>query len=143
MNAVEERFEKFVDGYIEAMLWADALPTVEEQEDNPNFETGGLEGLDVGDDVRQEVIERGQLREFFHENFMDLVRFSRRYQPVDGHDVWECAGHDHSLTREHHGTGFWDRGLGELGERLTKASQAYGSKDDHLLYDGGHGWAVL
>jgi hypothetical protein len=29
------------------------------------------------------------------------------------------AGHDYWLTRNGHGTGFWDRGLGEVGDKLT------------------------
>lgn len=38
----------------------------------------------------------------------------------------ESAGIDFWLTRERHGAGFWDRGLGELGNRLTAAAHAYG-----------------
>jgi hypothetical protein len=38
----------------------------------------------------------------------------------------EQAGHDFYLTRNRHGAGFWDRGLGERGKLLTKASHAYG-----------------
>jgi hypothetical protein len=33
-------------------------------------------------------------------------------------------GHDYVLTSGHHGAGFWDRGLGELGDQLTAAAQA-------------------
>lgn len=54
-------------------------------------------------------------------------------------NVWELAGHDFWLTRNGHGAGFWDRGLGELGERLTVASKTFGSVDlylgdDELVY---------
>lgn len=31
------------------------------------------------------------------------------------------CGHDFWLTRNGHGAGFWDRGLGEVGEALTEA----------------------
>jgi hypothetical protein len=41
----------------------------------------------------------------------------------------EQAGHDFFLTRNRHGAGFWDRGLGERGKLLTEASHAYGSAD--------------
>jgi hypothetical protein len=49
------------------------------------------------------------------------------------------AGHDFWLTRNRHGAGFWDRGLGEIGKRLTDAAHAYGScdvyrGDDDLIY---------
>lgn len=39
------------------------------------------------------------------------------------------AGHDFWLTRNHHGSGFWDRGLGEVGKQLTQAAHACGSFD--------------
>ena len=49
----------------------------------------------------------------------------------------EQAGHDFWLTRNGHGAGFWDRGLpGDLGDRLTAASEVYGSVD---LYAGDDG----
>jgi hypothetical protein len=36
------------------------------------------------------------------------------------------AGHDFWLTRNGHGAGFWDRGLGEIGGMLTDAAKAFG-----------------
>lgn len=50
-------------------------------------------------------------------------------------DASQC-GHDFALTRNHHGAGFWDRGLGALGEALTKAAHDYGQVD---LYEGDDG----
>lgn len=51
----------------------------------------------------------------------------------------EQAGHDFWLTRNHHGAGFWDRGLGKVGDQLTKQAHAYGEcylyvGDDGKLY---------
>ena len=45
----------------------------------------------------------------------------------------EQAGHDFFLTRNHHGARFWDRGLGEVGERLTQAASAYGSTYEYAV----------
>jgi hypothetical protein len=42
------------------------------------------------------------------------------------------AGHDFWLTRNGHGAGFWDRGLGAKGDRLTTACKAYGSADLYI-----------
>jgi len=39
------------------------------------------------------------------------------------------VGHDFALTRNHHGAGFWDRGLGDHGDALTTAAEAEGSAD--------------
>ena len=51
----------------------------------------------------------------------------------------EYAGHDFWLTRNGHGAGFWDRGLGTVGTILTDAAHAYGSVDfyvgdDDMIY---------
>ena len=46
----------------------------------------------------------------------------------------EQLGHDFWLTRNGHGAGFWDRGLGEIGERLTTLAHSFGEFD--LITDG-------
>lgn len=54
-------------------------------------------------------------------NNADLVtEYMLHGQTADqlGHDLW--------LTRNHHGAGFWDRGLGDLGDKLTEAAHAMG-----------------
>jgi hypothetical protein len=48
----------------------------------------------------------------------------------------EQVGHNFWLTRNRHGAGFWDLGLGALGDRLTKAAHVYGSCDVYLGDDG-------
>lgn len=44
------------------------------------------------------------------------------------------AGYDFALTRNHAGVGYWDRDLGDVGDKLTKAAHAYG---EFQLYVGG------
>jgi hypothetical protein len=49
------------------------------------------------------------------------------------------AGHDFWLTRNRHGAGFWDRGLGDAGRMLTEMAHPYGEcalyvGDDALIY---------
>jgi len=51
----------------------------------------------------------------------------------------EQIGHDFWLTRNGHGTGFWDRGLGDVGNKLTTLSKEFGEVwlyvgDDDLIY---------
>ena len=36
----------------------------------------------------------------------------------NGHDLW--------LTQAGHGAGFWDRGYGEIGDKLTERAEAFG-----------------
>jgi len=48
----------------------------------------------------------------------------------------EKAGHDFWLTRNGHGAGFWDRGIGETGDKLTEASTGFGEVDLYVGDDG-------
>lgn len=60
----------------------------------------------------------------------DCREFQRDYAELlakAGDD--EQNGHDFWLTRNRHGAGFWDRGYGEVGDKLTEAAHAYGSVD--------------
>ena len=74
---------------------------------------------------------------FQADNEVDLTMAEYKGVPCNNADV---AGHDFWLTRNHHGSGFWDGELEEkLGERLTKAAQLFGSfdlyvGDDDLIY---------
>lgn len=48
-------------------------------------------------------------------------------------------GHDFWLTRNGHGTGFWDRGLGNVGDALTEVAESFCEVslivgDDSLLH---------
>jgi hypothetical protein len=62
----------------------------------------------------------------------------RAYLAAFGGDAGQL-GHDLWLTRNGHGVGFWDRGLGALGDRLTAHAQSFGEihlyvGDDGLIY---------
>lgn len=48
----------------------------------------------------------------------------------------EQIGHDFWLTRNGHGTGFWDRPDRENGKRLTVLCKPYGSSDAYAGDDG-------
>ncbi len=54
----------------------------------------------------------------------------------------EMIGYDFALTRNRHGAGFWDRGLGSRGDWLTEQCRPYGTQslyvgDDGKIYAGG------
>jgi hypothetical protein len=60
---------------------------------------------------------------------------------ADSGATWEQFGHDFWLTRNGHGAGFWDRGLGALGDKLSKAAKSMGGRDIYsddtgLIYFG-------
>lgn len=55
---------------------------------------------------------------------------------IGWHSADDLAGHDFWLTRCEHGVGFWDRGLGDIGEQLTAAAKAFGNMDLYVADDG-------
>jgi hypothetical protein len=83
---------------------------------------------------------RASMREtcadFIAANAADLAEYCERMRSEQWSGA-ERAGHDFWLTRNGHGAGFWDRGLGKLGDRLSAAAKVYGSVD---LYAGDDGF---
>lgn len=105
--------------------------------------SGGCEDLTLDDDG--ETIVRAYCARFVTANRADLNAYGeqRSYDPSQG-SVESYAGHDLYLTAVGHGTGFWDRGLGELGDRLTTACGAFEDVTDGLgMVDNGDGTASL
>lgn len=116
-----DAYESFVVGYITCALWSS-----NDDDENPlddNYDAGDLS-------ADAEATMRADCAAFMAQNRADLDAYAelREYSPSDG-DVWEHAGHDFWLTRNGHGAGFWDRGLGALGDRLTEAAHAFGTCD--------------
>lgn len=106
-----------IAAYIECALWSSHSYT----------EDGELlENLDDYEASSAFTLEaRADCEAFYEANSADLA-------DIDAGQ----AGHDFWLTRNGHGAGFWDRGLGEVGERLTAACKPYGSVDLYVGADG-------
>src|SRR5579871_6212422 len=100
---------KFVDAYLEAALWSSM------DDEGVPFDRD----YDISD-FDQESINKAvkESNEFIMANREDLEKVGNEEQ--HGHDFW--------LTRNGHGVGFWDRGYGEVGERLSEAADAYGEQ---------------
>jgi hypothetical protein len=129
-------------GYLECQLWA--------QHDLSRDDVGDGVMLDDNyslDDIDSDYVEsvRDELADVVVAYPLAVRMYLRarmtRYIDIDTKvmavDANEGFGHDYYLTREHHGAGFWDRGLGELGHYLTDIAHYAGSADD--LYDNGSG----
>lgn len=149
--------EAFIDGYIDCILWCDALPRPPRTEHNePDYDwaydnSGGLTGRDLAPGTRAEIVRLAQIVDFIEHHIADLADYCAQVGPWKGVDdrgyaedpAEARAGHDFYLSRAGHGTGFWDRGLGDLGDRLHAAAQGYGSPDDHMLYERADGTVGL
>lgn len=122
--------EEFFHGYVTCALWAST--------DNAD-DTGG-EPLDRNytiDDISPDCLERMQqdCDAFCESEELNVLLYTVELPANEWHQD-ERAGHDFWLTQNGHGTGFWDRGLGELGRRLTDASKKYGTFDLYVGDDG-------
>lgn len=104
-------------GYIDAALWAST-----DDNDEP-LDMMGVEAIHP--DTRKKM--RSELTDFVLKN-RALIMASGLQDAQVGHDFW--------LTRNHHGAGFWDRGLGEVGDQLTAAAQAFPEVDLYVGDDG-------
>jgi hypothetical protein len=104
--------DAFVDAYITAALWSST----------DNSTPSGGEPLDANyssDDLVPET------RLKMVSDCLDFLVTAYKIPGFEDLDLSQC-GHDFWLTRNGHGTGFWDRDLGRIGEVLTKLSHRYG-----------------
>jgi len=76
-------------------------------------------------------------QDFFRESMIDCLAFYSRNECYLSDDNREQAGHDFWLTRNGHGTGFWDKPeiYGEHNaKRFTKIAESFG--EAHALFEG-------
>jgi len=123
--------KEFIRGYVEALLWTGT------SEDPLPLDQAGYTCADFTEEAMRAI--RRDCEDFLASQ-SDLIRqcegLGEYGQLSDQWSPWELAGHDLLLTRQGHGTGFWDRGLGELGEALSEAARAYG---DTYVWETGDG----
>ena len=122
---------KALQDYIECALWSSV-----------HYESEECDGIPF-DQVDAEIApETLKIMEEELANFMEEVEtIAEEIETESGEFPIsdKQVAHDFWLTRNGHGAGFWDRGLGELGDKLTSAAEAWGSiylylGDDGLIY---------
>jgi hypothetical protein len=111
---------EMVEAYIRCALWS-TNDESDEQGGKPLDERFDRSDLDAETDVKM----TRDCHAFWEANEKDLSLLDA-----------EWAGHDFWLTRNGHGSGFWDLGLGEVGDRLTEASKRFGEFDLYVGDDG-------
>ena len=110
--------QTFIDAYIECALWSSIGENDEPLDDNYGPE-----------DIAPETLKTMRADcEDFQVLCGDLIDSADMEESQAGHDFW--------LTRNGHGAGFWDRGLGDVGEKLSEAAKVYG---EFYLYIGDDG----
>lgn len=126
--ASEPERRAFAESYIEAMEWANAYSghpddrecgaNADERFDQWSYAHGG-----------KVTLYRDAL-EFLRD--ADALALLRTVTERQGYD-WSAAGHDLALTRNGHGAGFWDRGLGADGDALSDIAKALGERNIEVV----------
>lgn len=114
--------DRVVRAYLKTALWSST---------DENGEA--LDAVYHVDDFAQSAVDQAasDLDDFFESN-EEAIEASGLSDSDVAHNFW--------LTRNRHGAGFWDKGLGEIGEELTEAAHAYGESD---AYEGDDGQIYL
>ncbi|QAY17429.1 hypothetical protein SEA_IDYN_81 [Gordonia phage IDyn] len=125
---VVENLAAMSHGYLLALLWTQQTGDGADLDDRTLLDAGWT--VDDVDTATRERVTR-ELREVVetHPLAVRMYGAQRRHNAADG-SVWEHFGHDLLLTRDQHGAGFWDRGLGDLGDYLTAVADGYGEHDE-------------
>lgn len=138
INERLQNLDEFTRAYIECTLWSSTAyghPNEKKRGDSydSSFQDEGMGPEKLSRKALNSII--AECKDFQNANAADLAQWPSRRE-------WSgmtLAGHDFWLTRNGHGAGFWDRGEGELGARLTRAAKVYGSVD--LYYYRGRIWS--
>jgi len=128
-----QRVKEFRNAY--GIEWRDAINEMDadcavggaHEVSDPEDHSEMLDGDYSADDIEEGTLTemRSDCESFAEGNILDLA----------GMDPGQ-AGHDFWLTRNGHGAGFWDRGLGEKGDRLSDAAHVWGEVNLYADADG-------
>jgi hypothetical protein len=124
-----DRLDDFVRAYLKCILWSENDESTpaggEPLENNYSLE-------DFSQDALKQAVE--DCRTFREANAADLTQYNHfRYtaEELGGHDFW--------LTRNGHGSGFWDRHTclpKDARDRLSDAARAAGECNPYVGDDG-------
>lgn len=118
----------FIAGYTAALLWSTAGTDAE------GAECEDLQGFELSASARAAI--RADCFAFFCENLPDLFQHNTARTDCPHGQHWLYAGHDFALNRIGAGVGFWDRGTGAVGDRLSAAANLAGNCEAYIGDDG-------
>lgn len=120
MYSTDEQLHEATWAAVECLLWSSTLMEEEQDPASKYFvaETENWDDVDFPVSSDSVASLQDELEQFIELCEADLI--ASKLSP-------EQIGHDFILTRNGHGAGFWDRGLGEIGDRLTEWSKTFGS----------------
>lgn len=128
-----QNLDDFTRAYIECAIWCECNPDNDELSDKSEDDLAPETlGAMIADCQRFQVQHSALLKSAYamqHNSSRDGLL---DYTP-------SSAGHDFWLSRNGHGAGFFDRGLGDIGEALSNACGFRTNYDTVTLYAGDDG----
>lgn len=122
--------DRFTQGYVEAMFFAD-------MHDPDDCELERMTVADLSAEAWASIIK--DCEEFQVEQ---AVALAQAYSMDSSYDETR-GGHDFWFTRNGHGVGYWDKGLGEAGDILSSACGWYTKYQEVNPYRGDDGKVYL
>ncbi len=129
--------DSFTRAYINCALWSstdDDGDPLDAKFDISDVSDSALDSIAADCKAFQEAQATDLSLAYAHDGYQDI--FARHRDECEGGKIDALAGHDFWLTRNGHGAGFWDRGLDDVGERLSEAARACGQEDIYVGDDG-------
>ena len=122
--------DQFFSAYVEAALWSSTYSNDDDDDECLNLD-------DVEHELAPETSDKmlsdcADFLAYCEESGLDAF-------PDYGRSEWgnaELSGHDFWLTRNGHDAGYWDRGLGDIGDALSDAAKTFGTADLYVGDDG-------
>jgi len=114
------QIETILTQYLACMIWSTIGDDCESLDAEYDIEDISQE---TKDSCQSDIIE-----------FINLLK--RENVEWSQHVSLAAFGNDFWLTRNGHGAGFWDRGLGDLGDKLTKYAETFGDECPYVGDDG-------
>ena len=126
-----DQISKIVTSQLDSLLWSEG----EICDENGEATLESWDGLYDADDASPELV--ATLTEELHQwedvefygttVHAEMASALEEYKKCFGTNWHTSFGHDVALTRNGHGAGFWDRGLGEAGDVLTTWAESLGT----------------
>jgi len=128
-EASSHKLDTFCLAYVEAALWS-STDNADDSGGEPLDKNYGIMDIDSEtlDAMRRDCADFQEQNEKLLAEAYDHERYDASY-----------AGHDFWLSRNGHGAGYFDRDLGDVGDKLQNAAKAFGTFDLYVSDGKIHG----
>jgi hypothetical protein len=126
------KLDAFTRQYLETALWSSTATDKDDQGEEINIYLNDAYSIeDIAPDTLKRMVDDCKAFQQANQVSLGVAYLSDVY--IQGERYNESnAGHDFWLTRCGHGAGFWDRGLGPIGDILADAARACGNVDLYI-----------